>query len=64
MSASKPYKKCVLKEDKSGCEEVYRELPYSTYTKNYLEPPDGETQESSEFIKRAIYLTILLFGLL
>ena len=64
MQASEPYKKCVLKEDKSGCEEIYRELDFSTAYISYT-PPDNTTQgNSSGFISNGIHLIIALFVLL
>ena len=58
---SKPYKICVLKEDKSGCEEVYRELSFSTAYSSYSEPPGTKSEESSNLIKGINMITILLF---
>ena len=64
MEASEPYKKCVLKEDKSGCEEIYRELDFSTAYISYT-PPDNTTQgNSSGFIRNGIHLIIALLILL
>lgn len=62
MQASKPYKKCVLKEDKSGCEEIYKELSYSTSSTSYSESPDGNSQESSSVLitKGAYFILIFL----
>lgn len=65
MEASKPYKKCVLKEDQSGCEEVYRELDFSTSSNSYSTPPDTSSQgNSSGFIKKGIHLIMVLLCLL
>ena len=66
MPVSKPYKKCILKEDKSGCEEVYQELSYSTASISYSEPPNADTQgnSSSYFTINGIHLIILLLSLL
>ena len=64
MKASEPYKKCVLKEDKSGCKEIYRELDFSTAYISYT-PPDNTTQgNSSGFIRNGIHLIIALLVLL
>ena len=61
MEASKPYKKCVLKEDQSGCEEVYRELEFSTSNNSFSTPPDASSQgNSSGFIKKGIHLIMVL----
>ena len=65
MEASKPYKKCVLKEDQSGCDEVYRELDFSTASNSYSTPPDASSQgNSSGFIKKGIHLIMVLLCLL
>ena len=65
MPASTPYKKCVLKEDKSGCEEVYKELSYSTSSISYSQPPDAGNQESSaDFIIKRINFIIFILCIL
>ena len=64
MAASNPYKKCVLKEDKSGCEEVYKKLSYSTSSISYSQPPDANTESSSDFIQKRINFIIFILGLL
>ncbi len=65
MEASKPYKKCVLKEDQSGCDEVYRESDFSTASNSYSTPPDASSQgNSSGFIKKGIHLIMVLLCLL
>ena len=65
MPASNPYKKCVLKEDKSGCEEVYKVLSYSTSSISYSQPPDADTKESSsDFIQKRINFIIFILCLL
>ena len=56
MEASVPYKICSLKEDKSGCEEIYRDSPYSLEALNRQD----DSSSSSEFIARRIHI-ILLF---
>ena len=64
MQASEPYKKYILKEDKSGCEEIYRELDFSTTYISYT-PPDKTTQgNSSGFIRNGIHFIIALLVLL
>ena len=57
---SKPYKICTLKEDKSGCEEIYREFSFSTASSSYSEPPGSQSQESSVIIKGIHPILILL----
>ena len=65
MEASKPYKKCVLKADQSGCEEVYKDLDFSTANNSYSTPPDTSNQgNSSGFIKKGIHLIIAFLYLL
>ena len=65
MEASKPYKKCVLKADQSGCEEVYKDLDFSTSSNSYSTPPDKSNQgNSSGFIKKGIHLIIAFLCLL
>ena len=65
ITASKPYFKCVLKEDQSGCKEVYNEFNYSTASISYSTPPDASSQEnSSGLIEKGIYLIMALFCLL
>ena len=63
ITPSKPYKKCTLKEDKSGCKEIYIELDFSTADSSYKNPPGSESVESSEIINR-IHLIMILFCLL
>ena len=61
IQVDKAYKKCVLKEDFSGCEEVYKETEYSTASISYSNPPDASTQgNSSGFIVKGIHLIIAL----
>ena len=60
MAASKPYMICTLKEDKSGCEEIYRELSFSTAASSYKEPPGSESLESSDMIRGIQLLMIIL----
>ena len=65
MVATDPRKKCTLKKDLSGCEEVYRELDFSSAYNSYSTPPDASNQgNSSGFIKKGIHLIIALFCLL
>ena len=65
MVATDPRKKCTLKKDLSGCEEVYRELDFSTASNSYSTPPDASNQgNSSGFIKKGIHLIIALFCLI
>ena len=60
-----PYKKCVLKEDKSGCEVIYRELSFSTSYSSYSAPTENEEQgDSSNYVKYGIHLIILILSLL
>ena len=61
IDASEPYKICTIKEDKSGCKEVYRELSFSTAYSSYSEPPGTKSEESSNMIKGINMITILLF---
>ncbi|MBO6242995.1 MAG: hypothetical protein J6O41_00265 [Clostridia bacterium] len=65
MQASKTYKKCALKEDESGCEEIYKELDFSTSYNSYSKPPDTSSQgNSSGFITKFIHLMTTLLCLL
>ena len=65
ITASERYKKCVLKNDKSGCIEVYRELSYSSSYYSNSNPPDSTPQESSsKFITKRTHLIIILLCLL
>ena len=65
MMASTPYKKCILKEDGSACDEVYREFNYSTAGISYSRAPDNVTQEnSSHFIEKGMHLFMALICLL
>ena len=61
IEASKPYKICTLKEDKSGCEEIYRDFSFSTASSSYSEPPGSQSQESSDTIKGINLVMILLY---
>ena len=61
IGASEPYKICTLKEDKSGCKEIFRELSFSTAASSYKEPPGTQSQESSEMVKGIHLIIILLF---
>ena len=56
MNASKPYKICTLKEDKSGCEEIYRNLPQSSQNNN--------EENSDGILSKGKYLVIILLCLL
>ena len=65
IEVSKPYKKCSLKEDLSGCEEVYREFNFSAANNSYSTPPDASSQgNSSGFIEEGIHLLMALLSLL
>ena len=65
IQVEKPYKKCVLKKDFSGCEEVYIEADYSTANTSYSTSPDASSQgNSSGFIVKGIHLIIVLLCLL
>ena len=64
MQASEPYKKCALKEDKSGCEEIYRELDFSTAYISYTTPDNTTQGNSSGFITNGIHLILALLALL
>ena len=65
MEVSIPYKKCALKEDKTGCEIVYRELNYSTTYISYSTNVNDSNQEnSSNDISKRIPLIIILLCLL
>ena len=65
IQVEKPYKKCVLKKDFSGCEEVYIETDYSTANTSYSTSPDASSQgNSSGFIVKGIHLIIVLLCLL
>lgn len=64
MEASKPYKKCVLKEDKSNCDEVYKELNYSNAYYSYTNNTIDSNQNSSDFIQKEINIIILILSLL
>ena len=56
-----PYEKCVLREDLSGCEVVYKEFDFSTANNSYSTPPDSSSQgNSSGFIVKGIHLIIAL----
>ena len=58
IEVTKPFMICSLKEDKSGCEEKYREQRYSTV--GYKEPENN----SSGFIAKRIHLIMILICLL
>ena len=60
ITATKPYKICTLREDKSGCEEIYKDISFSTAASSYKEPPGSQSQESSEMIKGIQLIVILL----
>ena len=61
IEVSEPFKKCVINEDKSGCEKVYKELPYSTSYTSYSESQGNENQESSsDFPIKGINLILIL----
>ena len=61
IEVSNPFKKCVINEDKSGCEVVYKELPYSTSYTSYSESQGNENQESSsDFPMKGINMILIL----
>ena len=65
IQVTNPRKKCILKEDLSGCDEVYRELDFSTSSNSYSTPPDASNQgNSSGFIEKGIHLIMALLCLL
>ena len=65
MKVTDPYKKCALKEDKTGCEKVYRELNYSTTYISYSTNVNDSNQEnSSNDISKRVPLIIILLCLL
>ena len=65
IEASKPYKKCILKEDKSGCEEIYREFDYSNAYISYKNTSDNANQGSSSWLNtNKIILIIAILYLL
>ena len=65
IQVEKPYKRCVLKKDFSGCEEVYLETDYSTANTSYSTSPEATSQgNSSGFIVKGIHLIIVLLCLL
>ena len=65
MEASEPYKKCVLRENQTGCEEVYRVLEYSSANISYAKPPDASSEgNSSGFIGKGIHLIMAFLCLL
>lgn len=58
MKSQSNYKICSLKEDKSGCEEIYREQRYPSVAP--IEEEEEE-QSASKFIKERLYsITMLL----
>ena len=59
IEASVPYKICSLKSDKSGCEEIYRELRYSSSAS-----AQQDSSSSSGFIAREIHLILILLFVL
>ena len=66
IEASKPYKKCILKEDKSGCEEIYREFDYSNAYISYKNTSDNANQGSSSWLNtnKIILLIAILYLLI
>ena len=61
IEVSNPFKKCIIKEDKSGCKKVYRELPYSTSYSSYSESQENGNQESSSgFTIKGVNLILIL----
>jgi len=64
IQVSNPNKVCVLKADKSGCEEVlkYVSTPYYNGTSNSNTGSSGES--SSEFMTKGINLIIVMIALL
>ena len=61
IEVSDPFQKCIIKEDKSGCEIVYKQLPYSASYTTYSESQENENQESSSgFPIKGINLIIIL----
>ena len=64
MQASKPYQKCVLKEDQTGCDEVYKEFDYSTAGISFSPSNTSSQGNSSGFIKKGIFLAMSLLCLL
>ena len=61
IDASVPYKICALKEDKSGCEEIYREFSFSTAPPPNSEFPGTQTEGASGMIMRIQLIITLLF---
>ena len=59
IEASVPHKICVLKEDKTGCEEIYRESPYSSGTSS-----SQDSNSSSGFITKGINIILALLCLI
>ena len=59
IEASVPHKICVLKEDKTGCEEIYRESPYSSGTSS-----SQDSNSSSCFITKGINIILALLCLI
>ena len=64
MQVTNPHKKCALKEDKTGCEEIYRELEYSTNYISYTPQETSSEGNSSGFIEKGIHLFMALLCLL
>ncbi len=64
MQVTNPHKKCALKEDKTGCEEIYRELEYSTNYISYTPQETSSEGNSSGFIEKGIHLIMALLCLL
>ena len=61
IEASVPYKICTLKEDKSGCEEIYREFSFSTAPPPDSELPGTQSEGASGMIMRIQLIITLLF---
>ena len=61
IDASVPYKICALKEDKSGCEEIYREFSFSTAPPPNSELPGTQTEGAYGMIMRIQLIITLLF---
>ena len=63
IEVTDPHKKCALKEDKTGCEEIYRELEYSTAYISFKQETSSEGN-SSGFTEKGILLIMVLLCLL
>ena len=57
LEVTSPIYVCVLKADKSACEEKLKDIIYSTSTSN-------QEKNSSEFIRKGIHLIVFLLNLL